>query len=219
MQGDGARRNGGRARLRLQGRPFAGELDPDRSKTFDTSHVAPCVAGCAVFLPETANVFALNYQQVVKTCVQRRNARRPQTASATGATRRAIPDSMVDTWGNMKTRDVETTQHCANMYLRAVRPDQEIDMTAGVGKPKGRPAFAPGLLPSKPPGLDGPRPRVRMPPRVLGHTGFLPGKHDHVGLSFNKIQMATHADYRHARNFENHLPPADKVPMVPVTSK
>ena len=198
------------------GKPFAGEMHEitkrDRESVgSDGKVIAPSVSGCGHFQPGTRNVFGLNYQQTLKTA---QHVRQAQFENRGEINKRSLPPRLIDAWGNMKRHDLLTTQVCANLYLRTVHNTNDIELHAGIGKPYHLPAQREGE-PKRRCEIVTHKPRVAMPPRVLGHTGHLRDARSFVGVGFNQIQMAIDKEYAASNNYSNHRPLADKVSTVP----
>ncbi|KAJ9460217.1 hypothetical protein DIPPA_07613 [Diplonema papillatum] len=218
--GRGGRPASSRSRL-MRSRPFAGELDDDGEFHDRTWHLrknaSSCISGTMTFLPGTRNVCGLGFQQALKT------AERVKNLGPMPPGKRGLSKRLIDPWGNMKTRDLETTQTVANMYLATVHSNPDLDMTFGIGKSLSIPPVerVPSATQEQSQRMDSTGrwhrqvPQLSLPPRVMGHTGHYPRARDFVGVSFNKIQMSLHPSYAAARNFES-LQPADKVPTARV---
>ena len=200
-------------------KPFAGEVDlplNNRSREGNgrNKFTLLSISGCTTFKPGTRNMFGMNYQQVLKTAEHYKVF---QSDRNSYQLKRSISDRMIDCWGNLKNRDILTTQYCANHYIKTLHGD-DVDFEHGIGKPKNIPPQkeASPSTSANSQMFHSSVPRVSMPPRVAGHTGHIMGSRHIVGLGFNKIQMIRNKQYAKSINFENRVPLIDRTAMVPL---
>eukprot|EP01007_Sphenomonas_quadrangularis_P000861 NODE_1715_length_779_cov_125.876712_g1433_i0.p2 GENE.NODE_1715_length_779_cov_125.876712_g1433_i0~~NODE_1715_length_779_cov_125.876712_g1433_i0.p2 ORF type:complete len:175 (+),score=6.41 NODE_1715_length_779_cov_125.876712_g1433_i0:57-581(+) len=126
-------------------------------------------------------------------------------------------------WGNYQDRN-SLKPVLANLYLKALKPDSDVDVHAGVGKPSGNPALkmvhpddmtpADTAVMANLPHPYAPKLPPEAPPHICGYTGHRTGAQDQIGVSFNKIEESRHPDYAGSVHgtYESHKDAPDRIP-------